>query len=466
MECIHRGQRRPSVIGGKPVDVYKCGPFKACTLTDVGLTVSGGAKAGVCEGCPRFTAPGAAVPGTIRYVPDPAVTGPELTIGMATYRDWPGVWATIQSLRVCHSEVMSRVQIVVVDNDPQGKPNEPGEKNHSFKVRQLIEKIGGKYEHYTDVIGTAAAKGRIFDLADAQNVLVMDCHVILPTDAVAHLMRYFQDNRRHDLLHGPCLGDGGYNDFVGTHFNETWGGMMFGQWGTDPRVSLDEPFEIPMQGCGLFACRKEAWPGFHPLLRGFGPEEWHIHQRFRRNGGRVLCLPWLRWVHRFGNPDGPTYQGMSAEERLRGHLVTYFDTGGDDWLESMRVHFVKELKGVTQARFNSLYEEVKREVAATPDPHNKVMEPVGDKLNEVLAECGIVRPTCAECGRWKKVMNGWGIAGCHQNRAKILDRLNSEAKAASWLEAVGVVRKGYLSTAMILDEAIKRAAKTSVLAVV
>ncbi len=73
---------------------------------------------------------------------------------------------------------------------------------------------------------------------------------------------------------------------------------MWGIWGTDPR-GLDpegEPFEIPMQGMGVFSCRQSAWQGFNPLFRGFGGEEGYIHEKFRQAGGRCLCLPWLRWI--------------------------------------------------------------------------------------------------------------------------------------------------------------------------
>ena len=45
-----------------------------------------------------------------------------------------------------------------------------------------------------------------------------------------------------------------------------------------------------------------AWPGFPAAFRGFGGEEAYIHEKFRRAGGRRLCLPWLRWMHRFGRP--------------------------------------------------------------------------------------------------------------------------------------------------------------------
>ena len=67
-----------------------------------------------------------------------------------------------------------------------------------------------------------------------------------------------------------------------------WSSGMYGVWGSDPRppIRLAKPFEIDLQGLGVFACRKAAWPGFNPTLRGFGGEEGYIHEKFRRAGGR------------------------------------------------------------------------------------------------------------------------------------------------------------------------------------
>jgi hypothetical protein len=67
---------------------------------------------------------------------------------------------------------------------------------------------------------------------------------------------------------------------------------------------------------GVFSCRKGAWPGFNPMFRGFGGEEGYIHEKFRQAGGRCLCLPWLRWTHRFGRPAGIGYS-LTVGEKLR-----------------------------------------------------------------------------------------------------------------------------------------------------
>lgn len=337
---------------GSIVAFYKCEERDQCTEQDHGLTLLNGDPFPNCATCPQKREP----------------NGKKLTIGMPYYRDWPGLWATIQSLRLHHQGVIDDCEIVVVDNDPQGRPDEASESNHSWKARQLCERIGARYEHFTDVAGTAAAKGRIYDLATAPWVMVMDCHVILPTMVLEQFIGWIQQQPDDckDLIQGPLIGDGGLADIIGTQMNPGWGSLMYGQWGVDQRVHGDvmDPFEIQMHGCGLFACRRDQWPGFHPLLRGFGPEEWHIHQRVRRNGGRCLCLPVLSWCHRFGNPDGAKPPGLDPRDRLRGHLITWLDTGnGDqDWLVECKRHFLQS--GMTEKAFMETMLATRREFAA------------------------------------------------------------------------------------------------------
>jgi hypothetical protein len=105
---------------------------------------------------------------------------------------------------------------------------------------------------------------------------------------------------------------------------------MFGVWGNDPRADDPgaPPFEIGMHGLGVFACRRTAWPGFNPRLKGFGSEEGYIQEKFRRAGGRTLCLPFLRWVHRFARPMGVRYRN-DWEDRIRNYMIVANELGGD-----------------------------------------------------------------------------------------------------------------------------------------
>lgn len=352
MTCIHRGAEigQTTFPDGVKASIYKCSERGQCSELDHGLKVlNSGESFPACATCPIKKEP----------------SGKLLTIGMAYYRDWPGLWATIQSLRLHHQEAIKHIEIVVVDNDPNGKPDESSEFNHSFKAKQLCERIGARYEHFTDVAGTAAAKGRVFDIATGEWVMVIDCHVVFPTMVLDQFIGWIrqQPETCNDLIQGPLIGDGGIDDIIGTHMREGWGSLMYGQWSIDERVHGDvmTPFEIPMHGCGLFAMRRDKWVGFHHLLRGFGPEEWHLHQRVRRAGGKCLCLPVLGWCHRFGNPDGTRPPGLAPEERLRGHLITWLDTGNGDqeWLSACKRHFLDS--GMAEKKFAETFIRTRRE---------------------------------------------------------------------------------------------------------
>ena len=54
----------------------------------------------------------------------PAATprGPErfLTIGMATFDDYDGVYFSVQAIRLYHPEITARTEILVIDNHPEG----------------------------------------------------------------------------------------------------------------------------------------------------------------------------------------------------------------------------------------------------------------------------------------------------------------------------------------------------------
>jgi hypothetical protein len=115
---------------------------------------------------------------------------------------------------------------------------------------------------------------------------------------------------------------GGYS----THLEDEWRGEMWGTWATDERAKGDEPFEIPAMGMGCFSCRREAWVGFNPRLRGFGAEEMISHIRFRRAGRKCLCLPWLKWVHRFNRPNGVSYS-LKAWDKCRNYVLSLTELG-------------------------------------------------------------------------------------------------------------------------------------------
>ena len=185
----------------------------------------------------------------------------KLCIGMATYDDYDGVYFSAQAIRLYHPEVTEDTEILVLDNHPTGK------------CSQDLKALDNKIKHYryqpiTNKTSTAI-RDQIFEYTDADYVLCMDCHVFLEPGAINKLLDYFMLNAdSNDLLQGPMYSDDLKQ--LSTHFNPIWNQGMYGVWGRDKRAENPQgpAFDIPMQGLGLFACRKDAWPGFNKNFVG------------------------------------------------------------------------------------------------------------------------------------------------------------------------------------------------------
>jgi hypothetical protein len=273
-----------------------------------GKTAAGPPK--VAESPKRFPIPAA----TPRKAPK------KLTIGMATYDDYDGVYFTLQALRMYHPEIAYDVEFLVVDNHPDGPCAEPlkGLENHIANYRY----VPLKHRRGT------AVRDAVFQEAGGDFVLCIDCHVFIAHRGVRRLLDYFEAHpETPDLLQGPLVSDD-LDRLVASHMRPEWRDGFFGTWQHDDRARDPDgaPFEIPMQGLGLFACRRAAWPGFNPAFRGFGGEEGYIHEKFRRAGGRTLCLPFLRWLHRFNRPMGCPYANV-WDDRVHNYLVGFREVG-------------------------------------------------------------------------------------------------------------------------------------------
>jgi glycosyltransferase involved in cell wall biosynthesis len=264
---------------------------------------------------------------------------PELTIGMATYRDFDGVYFSVQDLRLHHD--MDNVEILIVDNF--------GCDATLAFVAATGPNSGVRYVRSTEVSGTAAPRQKVFQEARGEAVVCMDSHVLLAPGSVARLKQFYRDNPNTlDLYQGPLLYDNLRHR--ATHFEPTWSDQMFGRWEEDSRGFGEDPFEIRMQGLGLFSCRKAAWLGFNPRFRGFGGEEFYIHEKFRQAGQKCWCLPWLGWLHRFGRPTGVPYP-LTIEDKLWNYLVGWRELGLP--LKPIYEHFLETVPAGVVARVAS-----------------------------------------------------------------------------------------------------------------
>ena len=243
-----------------------------------------------------------------------------LTIGMATYDDYDGVFFSIQSLRMFHDCDTDQIEFIVLDGN--------SEKEHGKACKSFVEnQIKGKYIPFTGT-NSSFNKYKIVNYASGKYILIIDCHVLIEKDGISKLLKYFKEHPNcKDLIQGPLW----YDDLkhVSTHFNQEWRGDMFGTWGTNQEeYSKGLPFEIPMQGMGLMAFEKSAWVGINDHFKGFGAEEGYIAEKFRRNGGKNICLPFLKWNHRFGRPDGVKYR-LILEDRIWNYFIGWLEITKD-----------------------------------------------------------------------------------------------------------------------------------------
>ncbi len=277
---------------------------------------------------------------------------PRLTIGMATYDDFDGVYFTIMSIILYHRAALPDIELLVIDNNPDS--------SHGQTVATFCRQIGQiRYLPAAEYKSTAI-RDRIFAEARGEFVLCVDCHVFLHNGALSRLLEYCADHPDSvDLLHGPLCYDNFNLDHLSTHMEKRWNGGFFGVWGTNPRVKNGdgEPFEIPLQGMGLFACRRAAWPGFNRKFRGFGGEEGYIHEKIRQQGGKVLCLPFLYWSHRFGRPNGTRYVN-SWEDRIRNYLIGWDELGMP--VTELLEHFSHHINPQAAAQANAWFIQEKR----------------------------------------------------------------------------------------------------------
>lgn len=240
-----------------------------------------------------------------------------LTIGMATYDDFDGLFFTIQSLRMYHPICNTdEIEFIVIDNNPNSKH---GEQNQKF-VKRIFN---ARYIPFEDKTSSFVKYCPIL-YASGEYIIIMDCHVLLYQNAVDFVLQYFNENpKTKNLIQGPMVMDdlNHYN----THWNPEFRGHMFGTWSNNkPAFENGEPFEIPLQGAGVMAFKKSNWVGVNSNFRGFGGEEGYIHEKFRMNGGKVLCLPQFKWMHRFGRPNGVPFP-LKLEDRVWNYFLGYLE---------------------------------------------------------------------------------------------------------------------------------------------
>lgn len=276
----------------------------------------------------------------------------KLTIGMATYDDYDGVFFSIQSLRMYHPICRDQsVEFLVIDNNPNSE--------HGKECKKFVENsVRGRYIPF-DGNPSSFNKYKVVDYANGEYILIIDCHVLIQPGAIDYLLKYFDNNFPcKNLVQGPLL----YDDFrhISTHFDPVWRGDMYGIWATNMQAyELGEPFEIPMQGMGLLSFKKSEWHGINPHFKGFGGEEGYIAEKFKQWGGKNICIPQLMWNHRFGRPNGVKYR-LILEDRIWNYFIGWMELTKDTnhpMILDIKNHFKSK---IPEKSLTSIYNKAKK----------------------------------------------------------------------------------------------------------
>lgn len=224
-----------------------------------------------------------------------------LTIGMGTWNDYAGVFMTVESLRRWNGFTGP---IVVVDS------------YGCESTRLYCAEAGVSYHRRLDLRGTSRPRDEVFKLAATEYVMCVDCHVMM--FGLDRLLSYLP-LMGSDLYFGALSADGK----LYTHWMPEWVNLQYGVYASYPTL---EPVRIPMMGLGAFACRRDAWLGFHPLFQGFGVEEWYIAGLYRSRGRNLVSLPFWSYVHRFTLSGGSSYHS-SGQQMYKNYLIGQHSLG-------------------------------------------------------------------------------------------------------------------------------------------
>jgi hypothetical protein len=261
-------------------------------------------------------------------LPPPGLPEDRLLTIATVADDFDGVYFSIQAIRFYHPEIVAEVQFLVLDPRPDAPSGE------------ALRALGGWIPGYTYWPFSRDVELDLRDLpfrhGGSEFVLVMEPHVLFLPGSLQALIRYLADRRsERELLQGPLVSAD--LQLLATHREPGWHAGRWGRASIDGRVERAEPFEIDMQDLGVFVCRRDSWPGINPRLTGAAGLEGYLHEKFRRAGGSIRCLPFLRWQRQDVAP--PTNDRLAIS--LRDHLVMHQELGFG--LQPLREHFVSLL---------------------------------------------------------------------------------------------------------------------------
>ena len=188
------------------------------------------------------------------------MSGHALTIGMAAFDDFEGVYFTVTSLMIHHPGAMDNCNILVVDNNPASR--------HGRLIKKWIADLAqhAEYHPFAGATGTAQARDEVFRRATGLAVLCIDCHVLLAPGAVGRLLDYYAANpNTRDLLTGPLLDESG--QVAATHQRPQWSDEppgASGHWTRGPSSPTPSLFQYGSREWAFFPAGRKPGSAFIP----------------------------------------------------------------------------------------------------------------------------------------------------------------------------------------------------------
>jgi len=251
-----------------------------------------------------------------------------LTVGMATFDDPQGVWWTLSSLRMHHD--LTGVELLVVDDHPIAGRGE---------IKNVCANAQARYVHAPKNRGPAHAKNSVWEHATGTHVLLVDCHVLLAPNAIARLVAAARSGEvGHDMWVGPLRSEA--NARIATELAPELRGDFYGTWFVNNQHTGDTPREVLAHGSALMFMQKDKWPAFSQHFKGFAGEEIYIHDKVRKQGGRVMYQPWLGWCHRFPRFGAVPYN-LTLNDKFHNYLIAGYEMGWN--VPQLREYFGRKL---------------------------------------------------------------------------------------------------------------------------
>lgn len=242
----------------------------------------------------------------------------KLTIGMPSYNNYQEVVFTVQALRMYQN--LEDCELLVIDN------------YGSEQLERFCKATKVRYIKWNETPSSHVVKNQVFKNANGRFTLCIDSHIFLMSGVIKKLKNWIDKNQDcPNLLQGPMV-----NAALTTEidfYKDEWRGNQWGTWGKSHELKPNRAiFEIQMTGSGLMCCKTDEWVGFNESFIGFGAGEGYIHEKFRKHGKKVMCLPFLEWWHYFRNQWGkqePVPYPLKQEHRIHNYLVGFRELGLD-----------------------------------------------------------------------------------------------------------------------------------------